>query len=198
MPDLFDRLMLAAGDTSLLAAALRDAAQSSDFELFGVPPHPPADPVELRRRFLALSRIVHPDRAPTDDAALLADVSQLAARVNRAYDMLRDPMQRAEYLLGQRGGKTANEDRRVPPELLADMLETREALDAAAQTNDAATRTAIQSQILARRTAVENQIAELCARLAGGDGSVGDELRLALNAARYLATVVDPARRVTG
>jgi curved DNA-binding protein CbpA len=50
----------------------------------------------LKRRWRALARELHPDRAGTD-AAAAADRTRRMARVNAAYDLLRDAGRRATY-----------------------------------------------------------------------------------------------------
>lgn len=61
------------------------------YRLHGLPHQ--ADAVEIRSHHRLLMRLVHPDRAHTDDAWQTA----AAARINQAHTTLRDPEKRAEY-----------------------------------------------------------------------------------------------------
>lgn len=54
------------------------------------------------------------------------------ASVNMAYNVLRDPVSRAEHILALSGGPTASEHRAVPASFLETMLELREGLADAA------------------------------------------------------------------
>ena len=55
-----------------------------------------ADSAAVKRRWRALARDLHPDRAG-NDAAEAADRTRRMARVNAAYDLLRDAVRRATY-----------------------------------------------------------------------------------------------------
>lgn len=61
------------------------------YRLHGLPRQ--ADATEIRSHHRLLMRLVHPDRAHTDDAWQTA----AAARINQAHTTLRDPEKRAEY-----------------------------------------------------------------------------------------------------
>lgn len=70
------------------------------FERLGLPVRFTLDPDDLERAFLAASRTVHPDHhaGGQDDAA----------EVNAAYHALRDPIRRAEAILGPGAVPTAD------------------------------------------------------------------------------------------
>lgn len=84
----------------------------------------------LEARFLELSRELHPDFFQ-DRPELRARSVFLAAALNEAFDTLKDPFRRAEHLLKRAGGKSSSEDKRLPPGFLVEMMELREASDAA-------------------------------------------------------------------
>jgi len=60
----------------------------------GVSPH--ATNTEIKRRWRELAREHHPDRA-AGDADEAARLTRRMARINAAYDLLRDPVRRASY-----------------------------------------------------------------------------------------------------
>src|SRR5688572_11631037 len=63
---------------------------------------------------------------------------QWAARANEAYRTLRDPVNRARYLLGLKGFDTGEESNTaMPPDFLMQQMEWREAVAEARQAKDA-------------------------------------------------------------
>src|SRR5439155_6433197 len=86
---------------------------------------------ELERQYLARSRAVHPDYHATGSSADLAASTELSAALNEAYNTLRDPFTRADYLLLLEGGPSAAEQKQMPPAFLAEMLEDRERVEEA-------------------------------------------------------------------
>lgn len=161
------------------------------FELFELPARFDIDIALLRRRFLELSRQCHPDAVAMEDAAAQAAALATSARVNEAYETLCDPVRRAEYVLRRAGGKSAAEDKRVPPELLHQTLMLREEIEEAKSAGDQAALTAIRKSVLQQKGDIEGRITELARRLAGqADDSVRDELRLQLNAMKYVGNLL--------
>ena len=101
------------------------------FQRLGLPRRFSVDAGELEQAYLARSRLIHPDYHRSGSDAELAASTDLSAAVNQAYNTLRDPFARAEYLLGLEGGPTAGEHRQLPPAFLAEMLEAREQVEGA-------------------------------------------------------------------
>lgn len=100
------------------------------FDVLGVPATFDLSIPQLRAAFLARSAAIHPDLA-TDDTE--AD----AAALNEAKRTLENPETRAELLLARLGGPRKEQDRSLPPVFLQEMLEVREAIDAAVESRDA-------------------------------------------------------------
>src|SRR4051812_44332679 len=96
------------------------------FARLGLPRRFVVDAAALERAYLAHSRAVHPDYHAAGAAGDLAASTELSAAANEAYNTLREPFARAEYLLGLHGGPTAAEEKAVPPALLAEMMDFRE------------------------------------------------------------------------
>src|SRR5438552_12225767 len=101
------------------------------FQRLGLPRRFSVDADELERAYLARSRAVHPDYHLAASASELAASLELAAALNEAYNTLRDPFARAEYLLALVGGPGASEDKQMPAAFLAEMLEAREEIERA-------------------------------------------------------------------
>lgn len=88
------------------------------------------DTRQLRKEFLQLQARAHPDRHSGPDKAKAEGTSAL---INEAYKTLQDPLRRAQYLLSLRGIDVAEDERLTveDPELLMEVLEVREAIEAA-------------------------------------------------------------------
>jgi molecular chaperone HscB len=83
----------------------------------------------LRREFLQLQAVAHPDRQP--DARLKARAEAASARINEAYRTLGAPLARAQYLLALAGRDVANDEtaKTADPELLMEVLDAREQIE---------------------------------------------------------------------
>jgi len=99
------------------------------FTCLGFPRRLTIDPQKLEAKFYELSRAFHPDfyqnKSETEQAISLSN----AATLNTAYRTLRDPIQRAEYLLAIEAG-AVKEIRTTPPaDLFEEILELQETLE---------------------------------------------------------------------
>jgi molecular chaperone HscB len=96
----------------------------------GPPPSGPfhIDTRELRREFLQLQAVAHPDRHPQH---LKTRAEATSARINEAYRTLQNPLLRAQYLLSLRGVDVAeDETAKVEDlELLMEVLDAREEIE---------------------------------------------------------------------
>jgi len=108
------------------------------FELFGLEPGYALDPERLERAYLEIQARIHPDRfAHAGDADRRASM-QWTTRVNEAYRTLKDPVERARYLLELNGVDVAFEtNTAMPPDFLGRQLELREALELAQEEKNA-------------------------------------------------------------
>ena len=88
------------------------------------------DTADLDRRYFDLQRCLHPDRFATCTARERA-LSQLqATTLNDAYETIKDPLSRADYLAGLMGTDVSPEGCNLvnDPALLMEAMEMREAL----------------------------------------------------------------------
>jgi molecular chaperone HscB len=98
------------------------------FTFLGLPRRLRIDPDDLEERFLKLSRVFHPDFFQ-DSQAAERDISLVnAARLNKAYNTLKDPTSRASYILELELGSKYKPTKAVPPELAAEIMELQELL----------------------------------------------------------------------
>jgi molecular chaperone HscB len=104
-------------------------AAADYFTLFGLQASFTLEFDELTRRYRELQKAVHPDRyANAGESEKLMAVSQ-AARINDAYQTLRDPVSRARYLLQQQGGSWQDEQTIQDKSFLFEQMELREELE---------------------------------------------------------------------
>lgn len=106
---------------------------------------PPNSPFEiplpaLRREFLKLQALSHPDKYPPGPAKQRAEA--LSARINEAYRTLADPLHRAQYLLSQwHGIDVTAEDgaakHALDPETLMEVMEAQETVEEASSLPEA-------------------------------------------------------------
>ena len=150
------------------------------FELFGLPERFHFDTASLDSAYRALQSEVHPDcfaRAPEAEQRLAL---QSSARVNEAYQALRDPVARAQYLLSLHGIEAfAETDTVLPYEFLERQLERREAADEAVAAGDASRLEALVADIRADANALEQRLAARLDAEAAWDAARADvrELR---------------------
>ena len=85
---------------------------------------------DIQQRYYALSRELHPDRFMQKPEAERQRALDMSSALNDAYRTLKDPIKRAQYLLGLEGfdiGEQRSKD--VPPELLEEVFELNMALE---------------------------------------------------------------------
>ncbi|KAJ1899357.1 molecular chaperone [Kickxella alabastrina] len=151
-----------------------------DVLLAGRPPSFEIDAAELRRNFLRSQQAVHPDSFSQRGQIerRLAEVQ--SSWINHAYATLKDPLHRAQYLLKLRGMEIGEADQIADPELLMEIMDTREEIEEA--TTDA--------QIAAIKARNDANIAAVTTGLASAFGSD------ALSRARQLTNRLQYLRRV--
>jgi molecular chaperone HscB len=154
-------------------------AQPDLFALLGVAPRFDVDLKELEAAFFAKSKELHPDRFASAPAAERVAALTKSRALNDAYQTLRKPVPRAEYLLA-RGGMTIGDNERLDPAFLMEILELREELAEARVAGRTAEVAQKQQAMIARRKAV---LAELPALFAANDLAGAKERLIVL---RYL------------
>ena len=122
------------------------------FELLGLPMAYAIDPARLESGYRQLQSQVHPDRFAAATEAERRVAMQWAARANEAYRTLRDPVDRARYLLSLRGFDTGEESNTaMPPDFLMQQMEWREAVAELRQAHDTAGLRALSADLRGER-----------------------------------------------
>ena len=139
------------------------------FTCLGFPRRLTIDQHELETKFYEMSRAFHPDfyqnKSETEQAISLGN----AATLNSAYRTLRDPIQRAEYLLDLEAGHVKDIRNSPPADLFEEILELQDTLEefrASDRTSEASRqlRTKLQSEQQAlerRKHEMESQLQRL-------------------------------------
>jgi molecular chaperone HscB len=136
------------------------------FQLFGLPLGYALDPELLQRRYRELQRTVHPDRFANQGSAERLLAVREAARINEAYQTLRDPVRRARYLLELQGGHWQEAQTLSDTAFLLEQMELREVLEAAIATGAAESLERLCREVTALEQAQEQRLAAAFADLA--------------------------------
>jgi molecular chaperone HscB len=164
------------------------------FEFFEISPTLSLDLKDLEKRFYALSRKWHPDMFARKSAEEKEASLEATALLNDGYRVLRDPVQRALYVLKLEGfdvGEQGTKD--VPPELLEEVFELNMAIEELKDGDESA-----RPQLEAARARFEGMKAELDGELeakykgwdAGHDRGVLGEIRQMLNRRKYITNLI--------
>ncbi len=129
-----------------------------DFTLLALPQRYAVSPTELQALWKAALTTAHPDRFSQAGAAGQRLAMQWSVRLNEAYQRLKHPLKRAEYLCALRGVKVdAERNTAMPAAFLMQQMEWREALDDAK--TDAA-KDAIKAELKAQAALYETEITQ--------------------------------------
>jgi len=157
------------------------------FQMLGLPRRFSVDEPALRQAFLKASAEQHPDRFvdPLEQAEAVEKMSQLTD----SYRVLGDPELRARALLALSGLELPEDKDKLPPDLLMEVMEVREAMEAAIESGDRAELERLRNWANKERTAYLNKLAALF----DGDLDQGkaSAVREQLNALRYMQRMLE-------
>ena len=107
------------------------------FELFGLPSQFKLDGSLLSSQFRELQKRFHPDNFATGSERDRLMAVQKAAQINDAYQVLKNPICRAEYILAEQGVEIRGEQQTMQdPMFLMEQMELREELEEIADNSD--------------------------------------------------------------
>ena len=110
------------------------------FALFDLDPRFQVDLTHLESNYRALQAQVHPDKFSSAGDAERRLSMQCSTHVNEAYQALKQPINRARYLLSLHGIDTQEEtNTAMPADFLMEQMEWREAIGEATDAADSAT-----------------------------------------------------------
>ena len=163
------------------------------FELFALDPIYDVDVKALHRKYLAMSRVIHPDITGGEDPEQRRQALALSAELNKAYETLRDPVARADYMLSLAGGPSASEMKNVPSGLLGEILVLREEIEEAREAGDTARMESIRREVDAKRKETLGRIAALAKDLECWQTETRKQLREQLNIIKYWNSLLEHA-----
>jgi molecular chaperone HscB len=132
---------------------------SNYFELFGMNPAFDIDVAILETNFRKIQSESHPDRFVTATSTEKLQSMQLATLANEAYQTLKQPANRAKYLLEQQGiTAIAETNTAMPADFLMQQMEWREAMEDAVGEKDIV---ALETLLLEMRTEAKRLNVEL-------------------------------------
>jgi len=161
----------------------------SPFEVLGVPVSQALDVPDLRRRLLRFTRLAHPDYFATGPAAERERAERATALLNHAFETLSDEIARADFLVRHLGGPDENEERQMPRDFLAEVLEWNEVFEEARSDPRAASTARLaelEADLSSRREQALRKLAELLDPLPDRGDDALRRARRALNALRYV------------
>lgn len=137
------------------------------FELFGLPAQFTVDPAALDAAYREVQGRVHPDRFVNATDAEKRVAMQWATRANEAYQTLKNPQKRAQYLIELNGVDLQTESNTaMPMAFLMQQMEWREALGDARAARDAAALDELDAQVRGER---KRMLAQVGAEIDAGE-----------------------------
>ena len=132
------------------------------FELFGLPPAFALSRESLERAYRDIQAEIHPDRFAHAGEAEQRLAMQWTARVNEAYQTLRQPLERARYLLELQGVHAMDaRNTAMPADFLMQQMEWRERLEEAKAAKDSTALQRIKTDARAQAERLVRQLGEL-------------------------------------
>lgn len=136
------------------------------FTCFGLPRRLVIDTQVLEAKFYELSRAFHPDFYQNKSDAEQSISLGNSAMLNTAYRTLRDPIQRAEYLLDLEAGAVKDIRTSPPADLFEEILELQETLDEFRESDRASDQAStLRAKLQGDRTNLEERQRDMEARL---------------------------------
>lgn len=136
---------------------LQPSNERDPFYIYALEPSFIIDEKELEQKYFALQMQFHPDKFVTKSDKEKMIASQISMNINEAYQLLKDPIARADYLLTQKGLASIHdeEQHQASPVLLMEQMEKRLQLENA---RDAETLTNLYKQGKAALTGIMHLI----------------------------------------
>jgi molecular chaperone HscB len=165
---------------------LEPASRPSPFEVLGLPTGFNVDKFALRKKLLLLSRRMHPDFFGTAGQEARALAERNTAELNAAFDVLSDDFRRADWLVTSLDGPKESDERALPAEFLAQVLEWNEAIEEARANGSADGLAPLEARLGALRGRLMSDVARALDSVPALRAPVLRDVRRALNAVRYL------------
>jgi molecular chaperone HscB len=164
------------------------------FAVFGLPRQFELSRSQLQVAYLNRTARLHPDRFT--EPIQQAEAAQESARINDARTLLADDEKRANALLRLLGGPSKEQDKSLPDGFLMEMMDVRQAMDQAMQSNDPVERKRFEDWAQQQRDHHRQAVSRLFTQLQRHPSSsmpkeLLSEIRLNLNAWRYIERMIE-------
>jgi molecular chaperone HscB len=135
------------------------------FERLGLPRRFDLASETIEKQYLARSREVHPDFHQLSSSIEQQTSLELSSAINQAYQVIREPFARADYLLQLEGGPSASETAEMPTSFLAEVLELREQIEELKASNNTSSK--LEEQLESRKDSLLGDIGKQFSKLEG-------------------------------
>lgn len=144
------------------------------FSLFGLQESFDLDLADLSSRYRELQNTVHPDKFASASAQERRLSVQQSALINEAYQTLKNPLERAKYMLKRRGiDLSTDTGTSMDSEFLMQQMHLREELEQVRSTNDMARLLAVGKEI---EQALDEYKAAIAALFANDNAQVPEQV----------------------
>lgn len=181
-------------------------AMADYFEFMGMPRQLLLDEGELQKRYYDLSREYHPDfHTQADDSARQESLDR-SSLLNQAYRTLKEPFERARYLVSLEWPDLPDRERKqIPPSLLMEVMEMQEKVAEVGFEQDEAKKEMLRAELLdienrlsGKMNGMRGDLDGIAARWKALPPDAGEEARHALlgelnallNTRNYLRTLL--------
>jgi molecular chaperone HscB len=163
------------------------------FEVLGFPISFEIKPADLEERYQQLSLELHPDfygSAPEAEKRLSESATAI---LNTAFNTLREPTSRADYLLHLLCKKQKLDERSLPDGFLGEMFFLQESLDELLESGNEAELSGMREDLNGRQKNIEADYSPLFKKFEDNpeDPEILQQLQTHLNAERYLRRLLD-------
>lgn len=173
-----------------MSEASGDPTDASPFAALGLPVSFDLRDTDIERAYLTRAARLHPDIARGGDAG--DEAARRMAVVNDARATLRDPERRASAVLAALGGPSASNDNALPDGFLMEIMQTRMAVEEAAESEDPeALAEWVEWAEIERQRAIDEVGAMFNALTDPPANDVLADIRKRLNAWRYIERLVE-------
>lgn len=133
------------------------------FELYDLPISFNPDEQVVKEKFYALSKKYHPDFYINQSQEKQEEVLELATLNNKAFQVLKDPQKRLQYILSLKNQLIEGENYALPQDFLMEMMDINEALMELEFTPDAEKNAALKEQTIQIEKALAHELQILTA-----------------------------------
>ena len=163
------------------------------YTLYNFLPAPLVNKGELKKKYLELSKIHHPDFADSTDDAGMQNALELSSEINKAYKIFNNATLSIQYYLQYK--KVIQEDEKypLPHDFLMDMMDINESLEDAKASKDDKAIAMIKGNM---ETFEENLMEEIKDILDNHNNEIGDvdslyKLKAYLYKKKYIHRILD-------